>query len=97
MSHPFLSLRILQRVVLAGAEQQRDAPDTGQSDHGLDDPRRYGGSAAADPGNQIELEQTYATPVQRADDGNDQRDAIQYHHERTYPFRGRRKHRLRRS
>ena len=84
-------LRILQRVVIAGAEEEGDAPDTGQSDHGIDDARRHGGGSAADPGDQIELEQTDATPVQRADDGNNERDAIQNHHKRTYPFRGRRR------
>ena len=41
---------------------------------------------AAYPRNEIELEQTDAAPVERADDGNNQRDAIQDHHVRNLSF-----------
>ena len=81
----FLTLHILQRVI-AGAEEERDAPCTRQSDHGIDDTGGHGRGPAAHPRNQIELEQTDATPVERADDGNDQRNAIHDHHMRNLSF-----------
>ncbi len=78
-------LRILQRVI-AGAEEQGDAPHARQSDHGIDDTGDHGGGSAAHPRNEIKLEQTDAAPVQGADDGNDQRNAIQDHHVRNLSF-----------
>ena len=78
-------LLILQRVI-AGAEEQRNAPHARQSDYGIDDAGDHGGGPAAYPRNEIELEQTDAAPVQGADDGDNQRDAIQDHHVRNLSF-----------
>jgi hypothetical protein len=33
------------------------------------------------------LKETHAAPVERTDDGDNERDAIQDHHSKTYPFR----------
>ena len=85
----FFYLGILDGVVIPRTEQKGNAPDTRQGNDGVDDAGGHGGGAAADPSNQIELEQTNATPVESADDGNNERDTIQNHHNRTYPFRGR--------
>ena len=55
-----------------GLEQQGDAPQTGQTDHGVDNARQQGGRTATDPSDQIKLEQANATPVERTDDGDEQ-------------------------
>ena len=70
---------LLDSLVL-GAEDQRDAPDTRQGNHGEDDAREQRFRAAADPSHRIKTEKPYRAPVQRADDDEDQRDPIQDHH-----------------
>ena len=79
------ALQIL-RGVIAGAEEERDAPHARQGDHGIDDTGDHGGGPAAHPGDEIEPEQTDAAPVECADDGNDQRNAIHDHHVRNLSF-----------
>ena len=60
-------------------EQQRDAPQSRQAHHGVDDPGEHGQGAAAEKGHGIEAEQPDAAPVQRADDHQDQRDLVNDH------------------
>ena len=50
-------------VVLAGTEQEGNTPDSGQSDHGVDNTAEQRGLPAANPGYQVKLEQTDAAPV----------------------------------
>ena len=54
---------------LASAKQQRDAPNTGKTYKSVDDAGEQRGLSTADPGNDVELEKSDATPVERADDG----------------------------
>ena len=58
------------------AEQQRDAPQTCQADDGVDDPADNAAGAAEQPGNKVKLKNANKTPVQRADDGQDQCQSI---------------------
>lgn len=60
----------------ASAKQQRDAPNAGKSYNGVDDAREKRGLSAADPGNDVKLKQSDAAPVERAYDGQNQRNAI---------------------
>jgi len=48
-------------------EKQRDAPDACERHERIYDPRDYRSLAAAYPRDDIEFEQTYAAPVERAD------------------------------
>ena len=66
---------------LASAKQQRDAPNTGKSYNGVDDAAEQRGLSAADPCNDVKLKQSDAAPVERANDGQNQRNAIQNHHD----------------
>ena len=67
-------------------EQQRNAPHSGKAHQGIDNAADHAAGAAAGKGHQIKPEQTDAAPVQGADDGNDQRNAIQDHHVRNLSF-----------
>ena len=62
------------------AENQRDAPDTGNGDEYIDDARKHTRLPAADGGNQIIAENADKTPVECANHGEDQRDFINNHH-----------------
>ena len=55
-----------------GLKQQGDAPNAGQTNHRVDDAGKQSSGTTADPSNQIELEQSDATPVKGADDGDEQ-------------------------
>ena len=63
-------------VGFAGAEEERDAPDAGERNDGINDAAEDRGLAAAQPCHKVKLEQADAAPVQRADDGEDQRNTI---------------------
>ena len=65
----------------ACAKQQRDAPNTGKSYNGVDDAAEQRGLSAADPCNEVKLKQSDTAPVERAYDGQNQRNAIQNHHD----------------
>ena len=66
----------------ASAKQQRNAPNAGKSYNGVDDAGEERGLSTADPCNDVKLKQSDAAPVERANDGQNQRNAIQYHHDR---------------
>ena len=66
---------------LASAKQQRDAPNAGKSYQSIDDAAEQRGLSAADPRNDVKLKQSDAAPVESANDGQNQRNAIQYHHD----------------
>ena len=57
-------------------EQQRNAPDTGQCHHGVNNTGEQGAGTAANPGHQVKLEQPDATPVECTDDGDDQSELV---------------------
>ena len=65
---------------LASAKQQRNAPNAGKAYQGIDDAAQQRGLSATDPGNDVKLKQSNAAPVERAYNGQNQRNAIQYHH-----------------
>ena len=71
---------VLPDDLVLRAEDQRDAPDTGQSHHGEDDACEQRSGAPTDPRHRIETEKADRAPVQRADDNKDQGDPIQDHH-----------------
>ena len=56
-----------------GLEQQGDAPDACQCDHGVDDACQQHVRTATDPSHQIKLEQPDASPVKGADNRDKQR------------------------
>ena len=66
---------------LASAKQQRDAPNACKAYNSVDDAAEQRGLSATDPGNDVELEESDAAPVERAYNGQNQRNAIQYHHD----------------
>ena len=66
---------------LASAKQQRDAPNAGKSYKSVDDAGKQRGLSATDPRNDVKLKQSDAAPVESANDGQNQRNAIQYHHD----------------
>ena len=66
---------------LASAKQQRDAPNAGKSYKSVDDAGKQRGLSATDPRNDVKLKQSDAAPVESTNDGQNQRNAIQYHHD----------------
>ena len=67
---------------LASAKQQRNTPNTGKSYYRVDDAGEERGLSTADPCNDVKLKQSDAAPVESTYDGQNQRNAIQYHHDR---------------
>lgn len=59
-------------------EEQGNAPQCGQADQCVNDTADYAGRATADKGNQVKLEKTDQTPVDPADDGQDQSNFIKH-------------------
>lgn len=74
MAAPFLIIA----AAAASAEQERNAPQTGQTDDGVNDPAEQCALTAKKPGNQIELENTYKTPVRASNDGQNQCQSIKH-------------------
>ena len=56
------------RFVVLIAEQERDAPKSGDAYQGIDDAAESAHLAAAQESHAVKTEQTYASPVQRAND-----------------------------
>ena len=65
--------------LVLGSEEQRDAPDTCKSDYGIDYSADDASLSSADPRDYIKLEKTDATPVKRADYGEDERYFVHNH------------------
>ena len=65
----------------ASAKQQRNAPNACKSYNSVDDAGEERGLSTADPGNEVKLKQSDAAPVESAYDGQNQRNAIQNHHD----------------
>ena len=63
----------------AGAEEERNTPDTCQSNNGVDNPAAKRSLTAQQPRHKVESEQSDASPVQGADDGDDQSDSVHNH------------------
>ena len=88
MTFRFFCLWLIFQLLkaLAGAEDQRDTPNACQGNDGVDDTAEQRGLSAADPSYNVKLEQTDATPVQSAQDGKNQRNAIHNHSKTPTPF-----------
>ena len=63
---------------LIRAEEQTDAPQSGQADQRINDPGQDGQLAAAEERYGVKAEQADTAPVQGADDGKRQRDLINH-------------------
>ena len=72
----------------ASAKQQRNAPNACKTYNGVDNAREQRGLSAADPCNDVELKQSDAAPVESTNDGQNQRNAIQYHHFVSFAYCG---------
>ena len=70
----FADFRLFLAVPLP--EQQRDAPQARQAHQGIDDPAHGRQLAAEQPRHAVEGEKAHASPVQRAHDHQDQRNAV---------------------
>ena len=60
------------------AKQEGNTPQTGEPNHGIDDPAEKGTLAAKKPGHKIKLENSNKTPVQTADYGQNQGYGIHF-------------------
>lgn len=61
------------------AENQRYAPNTRQRYHGINNTASKCGLSTEEPCDKIKLEQSDASPVQRADDRNNQGNSVHNH------------------
>jgi len=75
-------------VLISLAEEKRDAPNARQGDDGVNDTADEGALPTTDPSDDIKLEKADAAPVERADNGKDQRNTIQNHDCDHIPFFG---------
>ena len=62
----------------ASAEQQGNAPQTSQTNQGIDDPAEYSALSAKEPRNQIKLKNANQSPVNGTDNGKDQCNCIHF-------------------
>ena len=62
------------------AEQERDAPDARKRDDGIDNAAENGGLTAADPSDDIKIEDSYASPVESSDHRENKSYSVSYHH-----------------
>lgn len=58
------------------AKQERDTPQSGETNNGIDDPTEKGTLSAEQPGNQVKLKNSNKPPVQASDNGKNQRQCI---------------------
>ena len=79
MSLPAQSSAVAVLVRLRRTEQERDAPDSGEGDERVDYTRYHRALTAAYPRDDVEAEQTDASPVERADNGEHEGDLIHNH------------------
>ena len=70
------------------AEEQRDAPQTGETDQGEDNAADGGGLTAKEPADEIEAENTDRAPVERADNAQDKSNSVHHYNDRSF-LRGR--------
>ena len=66
------ALHILCGRKRTSAEQKRNAPDAGQTDNGVDDAADSRGLSAKDPCHKVKFENADQTPVDGADDAENQ-------------------------
>ena len=74
-----LLLLVESLEALSGAEQKRNTPYTRQSNYRVDYTAYQSVLPTCDPSDDVKLEKTDATPIQRADYGEDERDSIHNH------------------
>ena len=65
---------------LSCAEYERNAPDTRKSNYRIDNSADYGHRSAAYPRDEVEIKNTYATPVESADNSENKSYSVYYHH-----------------
>ena len=66
-------------VLVAGAEEERNAPESRKGNERIDDTCPKAVVAAEEPGNRVELEEPDAAPVERADDGQNESNTVDDH------------------
>ena len=74
-----LSAAFVYNRLVFGSEKQRYAPDTCKSDYGIDYSADDTSLSSANPRDNVKLEKSYASPVQRADYGQDKCDFVHNH------------------
>ena len=74
-----MSLSVELLDVFSCSENQRDTPDAGKSHDGVNDAAEERVLSATNPCHDVKGKQTDATPVESADNGDDQRNAIHDH------------------
>ena len=86
----FMPIRLFCQlaVLISLSGEKRDAPNACQGDYGVNDTADKGALPTADPSDDIKLEKADAAPVERADNGKDQRNTIQNHDCDHIPFFG---------
>lgn len=67
-------------LIAVVTEKQRNAPEPCQRYHNVDDSGKNGTLTAAYPGYKVKGKQADGTPVESADDGDQQRNFIHDHH-----------------
>ena len=79
---PALNLHIVFAVDfhIGASEKERNAPERRKADQGVDYAADKRCLPAEDPCDDIESEKTDTAPVKSSDDGQRQRNFIQYHH-----------------
>ena len=71
--------------LISCTEKKRDAPHSRQSNQRVYYAADQGILSTANPGNYVKLEKPYASPVERAYDGEDERYSIHYHLSASFP------------
>ena len=62
------------------AEKERGAPNTRKTDDRVYDPTDYRHRAAADPGNDVKIEESYASPVESSNHRKNKSYSVHYSH-----------------
>ena len=75
MAAPFL---LVVATAVASAEQERNAPQAGKSNEGVNNPADNGILATKEPCHKVKLENSDQSPVGTADDGKNQSKCIDH-------------------
>ena len=79
MPHRVYLLFVKSLKFFSRTEKERDAPNAGKGNQGVDDTAYKSILTAAKPCYYVELKKTDASPVECADDGENKRNSIQDH------------------
>jgi hypothetical protein len=79
ISLPFFGLDLLvDTQSFTAFKQDRDAPKSTKSNQSKNDSGNHMGSTRENPGNNIKIEETDASPVQAANDQNDKSNSVKH-------------------